>query len=250
MEGSVFFILGGATGIGAEVVRQAANAGAKVAICDINEEAGAALAAEVDGIFIPCDAASEESVGQAVSRCVTEMGTPTYAHLNSGVMTIPSDAPFTPFEKSPTDAYRRVMSVNVDGVFYGLRHLIPLMREGGGAITVTTSRAALVATPFDPIYAASKAAVLQLVRSVAAANASTALRINAACPGTVDTAMLSDLVRKAKVPLMPPSAIAEEVISLLTEGANGEVRAKIEGRDAFAVGTFNNDIEYVAAGET
>ncbi len=245
MENSVFFILGGATGIGAEVVRQAANAGAKVAICDIDEEAGNRLATETDGIFIPCNAASEESVEQAISRCAAELGTSTYAHLNSGVMTVPSDAPFTPFEKAPVEAYRRVMSVNVDGVFYGLHHLIPLMREDGGAITVTTSRAGLVATPFDPIYAASKAAVLQLVRSVAAANASTSLRINAICPGTVDTAMLSDLVRQAKVPLMPPSTIAEEVIALLKDGKNGEVRAKIEGKDAFAVGTFNSEIEYI-----
>lgn len=250
MENSVFFILGGAAGIGAETVRQAANAGAKVAICDINEEAGDRLAAETGGIFIPCNAASEESVERAICRCVAELGTPAYAHLNSGVMSLPSDAPFTPFEKAPVDAYRRVMSVNVDGVFYGLRHLIPLMRKGGGAITVTASRAGLVATPFDPIYAASKAAVLQLVRSVAAANASTALRINAICPGTVDTAMLSDLVRQAKMPLMPPYAIAEEVIDLLMDGANGEVRAKIEGRDAFIVGTFNNEIEYVAPGGT
>ena len=250
MENSVFFILGGAAGIGAETVRQAANAGAKVAICDIDEEAGDRLATETSSVFIRCNAASEESVGQAVSRCTTELGTPTYAHLNSGVMTVPSDAPFTPFDNAPVDAYRRVMSVNVDGVYYGLRHLIPLMRENGGAITVTASRAGFVPTAFDPIYAASKAAVVQLVRSVAAANASTALRINAICPGTVDTAMLSDLVRKAGVPLMPPSAIAEEVIDLLKDGANGEVRAKIEGRDAFAVGTFNNEIEYVASEES
>ena len=250
MKNSVFFILGGAAGIGAEVVRSVASSGAKVAICDIDAAAGERLAAETGGMFIHCNAASEESVGEAVARCVAELGKPTYAHLNSGVMTAPSDAPFTPFENASLEAYRRVMSVNVDGVFFGLRHLIPLMREAGGGITVTASRAGIVATPFDPIYAASKAAVLQLMRSVAAANAHTALRINAICPGTVDTAMLSDLVRGAGVALMPPSAIAEEVISLLIEGANGEVRAKIEGRDAFAVGDFNNEFDYIAPKES
>ncbi|VWX59291.1 SDR family oxidoreductase [Sphingorhabdus sp. 109] len=112
MKGSVFFLLGGAAGIGEQVARQAAVAGAKLAICDIKEEAGTALAHEVGGSFFYCNAANAEGVKDAVSRCATELGTPTYAHLNSGVMTVPSDAPFTPFEEAPVDAVPRQRSID------------------------------------------------------------------------------------------------------------------------------------------
>ena len=78
------------------------------------------------------------------------------------------------------------MSVNVDGIFFGLRHLIPLMRDAGGVITITASRAALVPTAADVIYASSKAAILHMARSAAIGQRNGKLRINALCPGTVE----------------------------------------------------------------
>lgn len=242
----VAIVFGGAVGIGAETVRKLASAGAKVSICDINQKDGEHLASEVGGIFSFCDVSKDESVSNAIRDCVERLGTPTFAHLNSGVMTAPSDAPFQPMHQTSPEDYRRVMSINVDGVFYGLRHLIPIMSKSDGAITVTASRGGLVATPFDPIYAASKAAVIQLVRSVSAANAKLPLRINALCPGTVDTGMLSDLVRKAGVPLISPAEMAEEVISLMRDGDNGEVRAKLHGKPSFAIGAFDSELQYQA----
>ncbi len=243
-DGKVAIVFGGATGIRAETVRKLALAGAKVLVCDINKDDGEQVASEVGGIFAFCDVSDDGSVLDAIGECVERLGTPTFAHLNSGVMTAPSDAPFEPMHKTSPENYRRVMSINLDGVFYGLRHLIPLMSKNEGAITVTASRGGLVATPFDPIYAASKAAVIQLVRSVAAANAKLPLRINALCPATVDTGMLSDLVRQAGVPLMPASVMADEVLYMLKEGRNGEVRAKLHDKPSFSVGEFDSELQY------
>lgn len=246
MSETVYLIVGGAIGIGAEVVRQVARTGTKVAICDINQQAGELLAEEVGGLFIYCDVTSNESVVGAVAVCVEKFGVPDYVHINAGVITLAGDAPFQAFEDVPLDVYRRVMSVNVDGVFHGLRTLVPLMREKGGGITVTASRAGIVATPFDPIYAASKAAVVQMVRSVAGGNAMTALRINTLCPGTVDTGMVPNLVRQAGIPLMAPEVMAEEAVYMMKEGENGEVRVKLADRPSFTIGEFNADVEYVA----
>lgn len=242
----VAIVFGGATGIGAETVRKLAQAGAKVSVCDINKNDGAQVANEVGGIFSFCDVSDGGSVSDAIRDCTERLGAPTFAHLNSGVMTAPSEAPFQPLHTTSPEDYRRVMSINLDGVFYGLRHLIPLMSNSDGAITVTASRGGLVSTPFDPIYAASKAAVIHLVRSVSAANAKLPLRINALCPATVDTGMLSDLVRKAGVPLITPSVMADEVISLLRDGSNGEIRAKLHDKPSFAIGAFDSELQYQA----
>ena len=245
-NGKVAIVFGGATGIGAETVRKLAQAGAKVSVCDINQNDGEQVASEIGGIFTFCDVSDDESVAGAIRECADRLEAPSFAHLNSGVMTAPSDAPYEPMHKTSPEDYRRVMSINLDGVFYGLRHLIPLMSKSEGAITVTASRGGMVATPFDPIYAASKAAVIQLVRSVAAANAKLPLRINALCPATVDTGMLSDLVRQAGVPLMSPSVMADEVIYMLKEGGNGEIRAKLHNKPSFTLGTFDSELEYHA----
>jgi len=190
-EPTVCLIAGGATGIGAEISRLMANAGHRIAILDINQNDGEPLAADLGGHFFHTDVRKEESFAQAASDCIAQVGVPTYVSLNFGVMTAASDSPFMPLENVDTAAYRRVMSVNVDGVFFALRHLIPIMRKSGGAITVTASRAALVPTAADVIYAASKASVLHMTRSAAAGQRDGRLRINALCPGTVDTGMLS-----------------------------------------------------------
>ncbi len=108
-------------------------------------------------------------------------------------MTAAPDADFFSLDEAPLDAYRRVMSVNVDGVFHGLRHLIPLMRDGAGerdrAITVTASRAGLVPTPADVIYAASKAAVAGMTLTMARDLGSLGIRVNTIAPSLFETGL-------------------------------------------------------------
>lgn len=239
-------VVGGATGIGAEAARQMASSGRRVVIVDINEHAGRLLAEEVGGTFYHGDVSDDASLGRAIRQCVNEVGVPDFALLNSGVMTAPGDAPFLAVHEAPLEAYRRVMSVNVDGVFHGLRHLVPLMLDQGGAITVTASRAGLVPTAADAIYAASKAAVIHLVRSAAQGVRGQKLRINALCPATVDTTLIADVVRQADIPLITAADMASEAVDLMLAGDNGEIRVKLHDTPAFAIGVFDANVEYQA----
>ena len=112
------------------------------------------------------------------------------ACLNAGVLGGGTDPAAITLE-----SYRRTMAVNVDGVFLGIRRLARVMPEGG-RIVATASLAGLTAMPSDPVYAASKHAVVGLVRSVAPTLAARGISINAVCPGIADTPMVTGAARK------------------------------------------------------
>ena len=126
------------------------------------------------------------------------------ACLNAGV---------TSADESVAD-YRRVVGVNVDGVVYGVRHLDKVM-EPGSAIVVTASLAGLAPWPGDPVYTLTKHAVLGFVRAAAPGLAERGIRLNAVCPGFVDTPMTrphEGSLREAGFELMPPTQVAEAVL--------------------------------------
>lgn len=223
---SVALVTGAATGIGAEVCRALASSGARVAVCDINADAGVALAEEIGGEFISCDVTNFERVEAAVARCIKNLGVPNYAHLNAGIMTVPTNDAFLPIEDVSVAQYRKIVGVNLDGMFHGVKALLPHMRDGGGAITLTASTAGLSVLGIDPMYAATKHAVIGFGRAVAAANALHNIRINVICPGVVETAIVPDAFKGPEFNMMPPTMMAAEVVSLLYSGANGEVRVK------------------------
>ena len=236
MSDKIGLVTGAASGIGAAVATQLAAAGVRVAVCDINEAAGTVVAAELGGEFIPCNVADFDSFDSAVAACVDRLGVPDYAHLNAGVMTVCADEPFLALEDVTLEQYRRIIGVNLDGVFNGLKALLPRMREQGGGITATASIAGLGPLPFDPLYGTTKHAVVGLVRAVAAANEGSGLRINCICPGGVDTAIIPDALKAGGFNAMAPSVMAAEVVDLLTEGPNGEIRVKLAAdQPAFAV---------------
>ncbi len=226
MKDKVALVTGAATGIGAEVCRALANLGAKVAVCDINADAGLPLAEEIGGEFIGCDVTDFERVQAAVARCIKNLDVPTFAHLNAGIMTVPTNEPFLPIENVSTAQYRRIVGVNLDGMFHGLKALLPHMRNGNGAITLTASTAGLSVLGIDPMYAATKHAVIGLGRAVAAANELNNLRINVICPGVVETAIVPDAFKAPQFEMMSAATMAAEVVDLLLNGANGEVRVK------------------------
>jgi NAD(P)-dependent dehydrogenase (short-subunit alcohol dehydrogenase family) len=235
MKGRIALVTGGAAGIGAEVCRQLAAAGAHVVIVDVDADTGQALAEGLGGTFVTCNVADRDAWFAAVEEVVARVGPPDYAHLNAGVMSVTANEPFLPIEALPLDCYRRIVGVNLDGVVFGLQALIPRMRDRDVAITVTASTAGLVALPIDPMYCATKHALIGLVRSVAAALAKSRLRLNAICPGGVDTAIVPDALRAASIAMMSREEIAREVVSLLRDGASGEIRVKVgAGVDAYA----------------
>ena len=228
-------ITGAATGIGAEVARQLAAQGVKVAVCDVNSQAGSLLAQDIGGIFISCDVTDYGALDGAVDQCISQLGVPDLVHLNAGVMTVANDAPFLAIEDVSLEQYRRIMSVNLDGVFHGLKSLLPRMGESGGTITVTASIAGLGPLPIDPLYATTKFALIGLVRSVAAANADGKVRVNAICPGAVDTTIVPEALRAAGVETLPTSIMAAEILDLLANGGNGEIRVKLSDAPGFIV---------------
>ena len=226
MTEQIALITGAATGIGAAVATSLAGSGVKVAVCDINREEGAKLAKNIGGEFIRCDVSRLESVQAAVKGCVERFGTPDYVHLNAGIMTVPTNHPFLAIEDVTELQYRKILGVNLDGVFYGTKTVLPLMREKGGAITLTASMAGLGMVPGDPLYTATKYAVIGFGRAVAAANEGSNVRINVICPGVVDTDIVPDPYKAPEFGMMPTSVMAAEIVDLLCNGANGEVRVK------------------------
>lgn len=150
------------------------------------------------------------------------------ACLNAGVLGGEAD----PAEIS-LETYRRAMAVNVDGVVLGVRRLARVM-PSGGRIVATASLAGLTAMPDDPVYAATKHAVVGFVRSVAPTLERRGIQINAVCPGIADTAMLGGVVRErldaAGFPIVTPAAVADAMWLALESGVTGHAWAVQPGR--------------------
>lgn len=150
------------------------------------------------------------------------------ACLNAGVLGGPADPADLTLE-----GYRRAISVNVDGVVLGVRRLARVMARGG-RIVCTASLAGLTAVPDDPVYAATKHAVVGFVRSAATALEARGISINAVCPGFADTAMVDGQLRErlagAGFPLLAAEDVAEAAWVALTSGKTGHAWAVQPGR--------------------
>jgi len=138
------------------------------------------------------------------------------AFLNAGVTTGEPDVAAVGDEQ-----YRRIMRVNVDGVFLGVRELAARLMPDGGSIVATASLAGLVGAPLDPVYAATKHAVVGFVRSVAPQLEAKGIRINALCPAFTDTPLVVEEVRGALPPLIEPSFVAEAALRTLNDEETG-----------------------------
>lgn len=223
---TIALVTGGSTGIGAAVCRLLAAKGSKVAICDINAKAGEALAAEISGQLIQCDVSNLTSVEAAFKTCCDELGAPDYVHLNAGIMTVPTNTPYIPIEDLTEAQYHKIVGINLNGIFHGMKTALPLMREKGGAITLTASTAGLSVVPVDPMYTATKYAVIGFGRAVSAANEGSTVKINVICPGVTDTQIVPEEYKAPEFNVMSAEVMAAEIVDLLLNGENGEIRVK------------------------
>jgi NAD(P)-dependent dehydrogenase (short-subunit alcohol dehydrogenase family) len=140
------------------------------------------------------------------------------AFLNAGVITGEGEMAALTDEQ-----YRRAAGANLDGVVFGVRECAARLMPNGGSIVATASLAGLTATPMDPIYAATKHAVVGFVRSCAPQLAGRGIRINALCPGFTDTPIVVEELRGVlDVPLIEPAFVAEAALQALHSDASGE----------------------------
>jgi len=232
-DGAVVLITGGANGIGAATARHLARHGARIVIADVDER-GAQVATEIDGRFVRCDVREQADNEAAVKTAIETFGGLDVAFLNAGVSTTSVRLGNGP--AWDLAAYRRAFGINVDGVFFGVNAALPAIRaRGRGALVLTASLAGLTAVPQDPIYAATKHAVVGLARALGPALAAEHIAVNALCPGFADTAInqpVRHLIDAAGIPLMTADDVAEAVAAILASDRTGEAWYVQPGRPA------------------
>jgi NAD(P)-dependent dehydrogenase (short-subunit alcohol dehydrogenase family) len=221
LRDKVALVTGGASGIGRAVATALAEKGALVAVVDLDEEGGAAVASQLDGEFVRADVSDLHQCLRAVELVSERFGGIDLAHLNAGVSTGCSLA-----EDFDLDAYRRAMGVNLDGVVFGVHAALPALRaRGGGAIVATASLAGLTGMPFDPIYTANKHAVVGLVRALGPALVGEGIRVNGVCPGFAESKIIEpirDALLAEGLPIIPAESVAQTVLGLFEGQMSGE----------------------------
>ena len=231
LEGKVALVTGGGSGIGrATAIRLAAD-GARIFVVDRDRSRADAVASEVGGQSFAADMGNSAEVDASFVACGAAYGGTDIAFLNAGISIGVAD-----LSSLTDDDYYRMMRVNVDGVVFGLRAAVRAMTErGGGAIVATSSLAGLIPFPPDPVYDASKHAVVGLIRSAAPTLAAQGITANTVNPGIVDTNILTDeakvRLREAGFPIMDPAQIAEAVHGLVTTGVTGQCWVCQPGRE-------------------
>lgn len=223
-------ITGGASGIGLATAKRFASEGANVVIADIDPAAGEAAAAAVDGIFVKVNVTDEQEVIDLFAAAKSHYGSVDIAFNNAGISP-PDDASIL---DTGIDAWRRVQEVNLTSVYYCCKYALPYMLEQGkGSIINTASFVAVMGAATSQIsYSASKGGVLAMTRELGVEFARKGVRINALCPGPVNTPLLKELFasdperaarRLVHVPLgrfAEPEELAASVAFLASDDAS------------------------------
>ena len=193
LAGKSAVITGASTGIGRACALRFAREGARLVLADLRDEKGTALCGEIEraggmATYVHTDVASRADNERAIDRCVERYGAIDILMCNAGV-TLPKLLP-----DSSDDEIERVLDVNLRGVIFAARHAIVRMlaQPGGGTMLFTASKTGLVAQADSPVYCATKGAVVMLAKALALDYATRGIRVNALCPGIIDTPMLQE----------------------------------------------------------
>ena len=217
LAGKIALVTGASSGIGRATARAFAEAGASVVLSDVNAEGGETVAQEIrdsgtEAIFVQADVSQAADVTRLVAETVDRYGHLNYAHNNAGIL-----GGVAQLADVAEDEFDRLISVNLKGVWLCLKEEVLQMQRqgGGGSIVNTASIAGIRGSAWLPIYSASKHGVIGLTRSAAVAYASDGIRVNAVCPGYVDTTMVTNtpllLARAAERTPMGRLATPEEI---------------------------------------
>ena len=194
LAGKVAVVTGAGSGIGLATARRFAAEGAKVVCGDADDEAGGKTATEVGGLYVAVDVTSEPEVRALFQAAVDEYGGVDIAFNNAGISPPDDDSILT----TELDAWRRVQDVNLTSVYLCCKYAIGQMHiRGGGSVINTASFVAVLGSATSQIsYTASKGGVLAMSRELGVQFARERIRVNALCPGPVNTSMLQELFAK------------------------------------------------------
>lgn len=194
LDGKIALVTGAAGVIGTETIKLLAQRGARIAAVDRDADqlalAIAQLPTAAQALAVTADVTDEDQVAAFVASTVQRFGTIDVFFNNAGI-----EGAIGPIVKASVENLRRVLEVNVVGVFLGMKHVLPVMlKQNKGAIINTASIAGLIGSADVAAYSASKHAVIGLTKSAALECAGTDVRVNCVCPGLIDSRMLSAIV--------------------------------------------------------
>jgi len=218
LAGKVAVITGAAGGIGRATVERLCAEGVKVLATDLD---ASVLAKALDGVdgeveAVAVDVTDEAQVEGMFEAAVARFGGIDAVFNNAGI-----EGAVARIEDYPTEIYEQVIAVNVNGVFFGMKHAIPhLLARGGGVIVNTASTAGLRGSPLLPAYNASKHAVIGLTRSGAEAHGRNGIRVNAICPSPIETRMMRSL--EQGISDNDPGAVKAHFEQIIPVGRYGE----------------------------
>jgi NAD(P)-dependent dehydrogenase (short-subunit alcohol dehydrogenase family) len=232
-ENKVALVTGAGLGMGLATAKAFAEAGAAVALADINGDSVRSVAEELvsaghQAIAVRCDVANEAEVAAMIEQTVSTFGCLDAAFNNAGVQSASVET-----ADASGEEFDRVNAINLRGVWNCMKYELRQMREqGNGAIVNNSSIGGLIGLPGRAIYHASKFGVIGLTRSAALEYAARGIRINAVCPGAIETPMVEDMVAKGWIAMEDmvsgnpmgrlgrPEEIASAVLWLCSPGAS------------------------------
>jgi NAD(P)-dependent dehydrogenase (short-subunit alcohol dehydrogenase family) len=204
LDGRVAVVTGAAGVIGTATIKLLAERGARIVAVDRREadlkSAIMDLPASAEAIAVAADVTREGDVAEYVRAAVDRFDTIDAFYNNAGV-----EGDIKPIPEYSLESFRRVLDVNVVGVFLGMKHVLPVMlKQNKGSIINTASIAGLMGSPMIAVYSASKHAVIGLTKSAAWECTGTGVRVNCVCPGLIDSRMLSTILQGRSGGNAPP----------------------------------------------
>jgi NAD(P)-dependent dehydrogenase (short-subunit alcohol dehydrogenase family) len=197
LENKIAIITGAGSGIGKAAALLFADEGAKVVVSDIAEDKGQKTVEEIklkggDAIFVKADTSKSEDNEALVKKALAQYGSLDIAVNNAGI-----GGPLAPTGEYPIDGWRKVIDINLSGVFYGMRYQIPAMLPKGGSIVNIASILGAVGTKNSPAYVAAKHGVVGLTKAAALEYADKNIRVNSVGPGYIRTPLLTNTLDEA-----------------------------------------------------